>query len=539
MKANGSRRERGAYYTPDALAAALAGWAIRSRTDVVIDPAAGRGSLLTAAVTRLRALGARANGNVWAVELHRRSHQALRKQLAAEGVPARNVLRGDFFQLIHELPRSSVILANPPYVRHQEIPPRIYRRMRRNLAATGATIDGKASSWAYFLAIAPLLLKIGGRLATVVPTDLIASDYAAELLDYLRRCFASVRVCYCDGALFHNLRQRTALCLADDLQRSTNSKRGSLEFHVLKVGARALANQSLKASTPLMITPSHSLLRLLAPRSVLELERTLRQRPDVRPLGEVTTINIGYVTGDNRFFHLTEAAAALSGVGPKYRVATIRRARGVSGILFNKVDWKASSRRGETCWLFRPKHPLPDALRNLLRTARAREARLSSHCRRRTPWWAVPLRDPPAAFMIYMGSMTRIVSNVAGCQVSNTFYRLSKPRNGVSARDLAVASLTSVFQLSVLLNCRVLGGGLRKLEPCDAGTLLVPCSTVPGMAVRRIDRLVREGRWDDAVRAADATVLRDGLGWSGHLIDAVHKSLHEVEAHVLWKGYCD
>ena len=83
MKASGNKRERGAYFTPTWLAESLAHWAIRAPDDVVVDPSAGGGDLLLAAVERLVRVGGSGDRQIFGVELHKGTARALRAKLAA------------------------------------------------------------------------------------------------------------------------------------------------------------------------------------------------------------------------------------------------------------------------------------------------------------------------------------------------------------------------------------------------------------------------------------------------------------------------
>src|SRR4051794_31944905 len=85
------RKATGAFYTPQDLADALVGWAIHKQTASVFDPSFGDGSLLRAALSRLR--------SVSAVKPQRRLHgieisppQGALRQLAARGIPRANLL---------------------------------------------------------------------------------------------------------------------------------------------------------------------------------------------------------------------------------------------------------------------------------------------------------------------------------------------------------------------------------------------------------------------------------------------------------------
>jgi len=528
MRASGNRRERGAYYTPSSLARALAEWAIRSPKDVVIDPAAGRGELLAAARDRLLALGAKNAPQLWGVELHRRTFENLVGRLRAWNVPKRNFICGDFFESYGDLPHCSVVLMNPPYVRHQQIPSSTLIKARASLDGSGASVDGKASAWAYFVTVAPRILAPGGRMAAVLPTDVLSSDYATEVLAFLRRIFSSIELVYCNGELFEGLSQRTVLCLAD-LRRSQPGEPSELRLRTARIPSSGLASSALITSGPSKtVLQKVSLPRLLASKDVLMLEDKLRKRADLRMLGSVARIGIGYVTGDNRFFHQSGPEVATLELKRRDLTPVVRREREVTGIRYTRTDWQAACDAGKACWLLTPENLKSSAVGRLLRRRAALEARKRYKCRRRSPWWVVPLDAPPPAFMIYMGTGTRIVANDAGLHVSNSFFKVTELKEA-SPIDLAAGSLTSVFELSAVLNCRLIGGGLRKLEPSDAHRVLVPVSRVTGRMAKRLDRLVREGRWAEVRRAADDIVLRKGLKWGRNLVAAVQAALVKLQ----------
>src|SRR5689334_11841975 len=94
------RKQRGAFFTPAAIADFLAAWATAGRTETkVLDPTCGEAVFLLAAARRLAANGAvpEATGALLhGVDLHDASLDHSRGLLAAEGYDA-NLIVGDFF----------------------------------------------------------------------------------------------------------------------------------------------------------------------------------------------------------------------------------------------------------------------------------------------------------------------------------------------------------------------------------------------------------------------------------------------------------
>ncbi len=528
MKASGSRRERGAYFTPHAVAEALANWAIKSRSEIVLDPSAGRGHLLAAAEKRLRDLGRKRNPLIWGVELHGRSFQKLVTSFRAWGISDKNALEGDFFSRVADLPKCDVALMNPPYIRHHDIPTATKDTMVNALNGTRGIVDGRASAWAYFLALIPELLKAGGRIAAVLPTDLLASDYGEPVLAYLQKVFSTVNLIYCDGDVFPALSQQTILLLAEGRHKD-DGRKADMKLRRVRYPVQGQDDFSITSKrNGKTFSAGDTLPRILAPKSALAIEARLMKRSDVKTIGDIAKVELGYVTGDNGFFHLSTADAKRFGLSDTHLTKALTRERDLLGVRFKATDWKRRMKEGARDWLLTPTNGQSRAVRNLLKRKAAEEAHNSYKCDIRRPWWRVPLADPPQALMVYMGSKARIVSNAARAQISNSFFRLTKIKD-VSPNELAVASLTSVFRLSAGLNSRLLGGGLPKLEPSDARGVLIATHSIRSRDIRRVDKLLRAGQWDDACQLADKIILERGLGWSKTFIDSVRLASCQIQ----------
>src|SRR5215210_1471735 len=94
------RKQRGAFFTPAAIADFLAEWAAAGRADArVLDPTCGEAVFLLAAARRLAANGAPPGATkelLHGVDLHEESLEESRRLLASEGFDASLVV-GDFF----------------------------------------------------------------------------------------------------------------------------------------------------------------------------------------------------------------------------------------------------------------------------------------------------------------------------------------------------------------------------------------------------------------------------------------------------------
>src|SRR6185369_10957189 len=93
------------------------------------------------------------------------------------------------------------------------------RERERGLRAAsraGVQLSGLASSWAPFVVHASAFLAPGGRLALVLPAELLQVDYAAPVREFLLRRFGSVTVVSFEEAVFPGATVDAVLLLAEE-----------------------------------------------------------------------------------------------------------------------------------------------------------------------------------------------------------------------------------------------------------------------------------------------------------------------------------
>ena len=214
----GVRKARGAFFTPDEVAQFIAGWAITSVTDKVMEPSSGDAAFLVAAVERIRQMSPDPTvvPVVEGIEIHDYSARVGRERVRAAGGRA-HVRVTDFFLLDPEQSYDAVI-GNPPYVRYQDWSGVARTRSREAALRAGVPLTGLASSWAAFTVHSALFLKAGGRLGLVLPAELLSVNYAAPVRQFLFDNFKSVELVLFDEQIFPEAEADVVLLLADGYQ---------------------------------------------------------------------------------------------------------------------------------------------------------------------------------------------------------------------------------------------------------------------------------------------------------------------------------
>lgn len=506
-----ARKARGAFYTDPAITRHLAGWAIRGAADRVLEPSAGEAAFLTAAVERLRELGAEAP-IVHGIEIHAPAATAARKLIAASGGRAQ-IKVSDFF-LVEAKPRHDAVIGNPPFIRYQDWTGSQRDRARFAALQQGVALTGLASSWAAFVVHSAAHLKPGGRLGMVLPAELLTVNYAAPVRRFLLENFASVELVVFDEQVFPDAEADTVLVKADGWK---GEPAGVATLRQTR-NASTLSELA-EGTTWTTVDPADRWLAQPLSTAAVDGVSRLLDGPfgKLQDLGETS---LGAVTGANRYFALSPERAQHLGI-PRRDLVKISPpgSSHLRGLAFTDSAFTRLGQRGEATWLLHPSDRPAAATKRYVREGEDTGVNLAYKCRVRPDWWRVPLLAAPDLFLTYMNADTvRVVHNATGARHLNSVHGVYLRED---VRELAglipIASLNSVTLLGAERAGRSYGGGILKMEPREADGWWMPGEHLMREhrgaleALKpRVQRLLQAKDLLSAVALVDA-VLLDGL----------------------------
>ena len=525
MNGLAARRERpepkaqGAFYTEEPAVNRLVEWAIRDRNATVLDPSCGDGAFLVAAAARLGQFGSssfRLHGIDVSADALGESRQRVRN--------ARLIL-GDFFDLTPQsLPPFDCVVGNPPYIRYQTFNGDSTSKAHLRAMEAGVQLPRLASSWAPFVVHSARFLRSGGRLAMVMPSELGHAMYARAVLKYLVQHFKNVAIEMFRDKLFSGLGQSTVLLFCDGygetcreftVSSADNLQSKAKETRIVDLGAIGEGKFRL----------SHYLL----PDTTLSLYNALTVHPRVRRLGDVADVGIGYVTGANDFFHLSDEEQRQWKISDQFLLSAVLNLRDVDGVAFCRDQWTARRKAGEKVHLLAlpavARESLPSAIQHYLHYGEISGVADRYKCRTRKFWYVVPHVRVPDAFLSYMsGEMPRLIANAASLVAPNTIHLL-RFLPGCDVNSYAASWRNSLTRLSCEMEGHALGGGLFKVEPSEAERILVvsPSASHAQMLFNHCNRSqINSG--DRSLNLFDRHLLRKELG----LTEAECLSLREA-----------
>ncbi|MCP9488250.1 MAG: N-6 DNA methylase [Solirubrobacteraceae bacterium MAG38_C4-C5] len=529
-----ARKTRGAFFTPPAIADFLARWAIRSLDARVLDPTCGEAVFLLAAAERLRRLGVTPEaiaGQLTGVDLHQPSLDASRALLRDEGAGSRFV-RSDFFdlptpaQIGDRIGWQDAVIGNPPFVRYQEHRGDTRRRSATAALAQGVRLSGMASSWAASLVHASAFLNPTGRLAMVLPAELLTVQYAEPVRRWLRRRFAVVNLVMFERLQFRDAEEHVVLLVA----HGTGPCDSFCLYHV--DGADDLVQ--IHPMDPVGANPAAEgkWSDLTLPLDTRQLFKSVAGERMAR-LDSYGTPELGTVTGANDFFAISEVTRRKYGLTNEHvKPLSPPGTRHLKGLSFTRAQWEELKLAGERVWLLHPeKTARTKGLSEYLKLGEERGVPGAYKCQVREPWWRPPAVSVPDLFFTYMSHRyPRMVTNTSGATLVNSMHgirlRGDIPREARAA--LPLLGLNSATMLGAEVLGRAYGGGILKMEPTEAASLPVPTteallSAWKVLAAQRLnlDAALQRGEWWTVVAEVDRVLLKNVMGLSVDQVGAI------------------
>jgi type I restriction-modification system DNA methylase subunit len=215
------RHKYGQYYTRPEVVDVINAFCIGNGADIVMDPGCGGGTFLVRAYAPKRYLASRLRHeellqSIYGIDQSRfATHLSTINLAARDLIEAQNyprVLASDFFKVRADqpfmwlpgadgkqtpipAPRLDAIVANPPYVRQEDIPKddkRAYQRLVRS--EVGLEANGRSDLHVYFWGHATSFLKPEGRLGFLTSSQWLDVEYGFHLQHFLLERFRIIAI---------------------------------------------------------------------------------------------------------------------------------------------------------------------------------------------------------------------------------------------------------------------------------------------------------------------------------------------------------
>lgn len=488
---------RGAYYTDPHIAKFLAEWVLEINPKRLLEPSCGDGVFFDAIGER----GSKSLQSVVAFEIEPAEAAKARKRAKALTGTAVTVHVRDFLDWslakMWQPQAFDGVLGNPPFIRYQYLDEQLQARAEKIFAHFNLHFTKHTNAWVPFVLASLAQLRPGGRLAMVVPAEILHILHAESLRTFLGEQCSRIVVIDPEELWFDKTLQGVVLLLAEKKSVSNGNDRG---LAVLPVKSRTFAERRASSyfenaqfvNGDCLTRKWTRALLSAAERALLD---SLSRHLEVRRFDEIAAVDVGIVTGANKFFLVGNDTVSRFGLAG-FAHPMFGRSEHCPGVIYDERQHAENAQVGNPTnfiWITKPKSALPKKVLEYIELGEKDKLHTRYKCRVREPWYAVPSVYATSVCMLKRASDTpRLILNKLSAYTTDTAYRIST--ESVAPEKLVYCFLNPLTALSVELEGRHYGGGVLELVPSEIEKLLVPLPSGLRPQVHQLDKLVRKER---------------------------------------------
>lgn len=515
LKENSTEQKlRGAYYTPLQLANAMVGLFASQNISTILEPSCGDGVFLDA-LQNLNLLNK--VDKLTAVEIEADEAEKVRDRYSEfEQIEVCTEDFFDFYNRVLGKEQYDLILGNPPYIRYQYLKESQREMQSQILTSHGMKANKLINAWVAFIVACVQLLSENGKIAFVIPAEILQVAYAEDLRLYLSNHLAKITLITFEQLVFPGIEQEVIVFIGE---------KGETEK-----GIRIIEMQNLDGFSTLDIQKNgyqrmqhvkEKWTKYFVNENEMSLIQQLRSDNRFAKFSEYGLINVGITTGNNEYFSITEDTAN------KYQLKAVTlpligRSSHAHGIYFTESDWNTNKQSGKRARLINfpeiPYEEYTEGYKKYIEFGEDNKKHKGYKCSIRERWYVVPSVWVPDAFFLRRNNLyPKFVLNCCGAVSTDTMHRI-KFNPGVEPENVLLAYYNSISFAFTEICGRSYGGGVLEILPSEMGNILLPKIDSINLTLRtellkKIDCIIRDdGDIEEVLDFVDQEVLVNLLG---------------------------
>lgn len=477
-----SQKLRGGYYTPLDLAAFIASWVKEIGPKKVLEPSCGDGAFFQA----MADVKGFARSSIVGFELDEDEASKASRRAGDLGLKQADVRATDFLGFAIDNmgdggERFDAVVGNPPFVRYQFLPPTFQTRSEQIFGELDLKFTKHTNAWVPFILASMALLRPGGRLAMVVPAEIIHVTHAQSLRSYLGRQCRRMVIIDPEELWFDGTLQGAVILMAEKRSSPTQKEEG---LGIYPVRGREFLRRPASAifEAPKSIngkTVEGKWTRALLDLEARDLFDEIEAHKDVHKFEDIARVDVGIVTGANAFFLVSDETVEQFGL-QKYAHPMFGRSGHCPGVIYDEHQHVENADKGTPTnflWFDDAPAKMATGPKRYIEMGESQQLQTRYKCRIRTPWFKVPSVYSTEVGMLKRSHDTpRLILNKLGAYTTDTAYRIRT--NGIGGEHLVGCFLNPLTALSAELEGRHYGGGVLELIPSEIERLVIPLPDV-------------------------------------------------------------
>lgn len=500
---------RGGYYTPLDLAAFLVRWIDGIELTRVLEPSCGDGAFFIEAAKRLQDV------NVTGFELDPiEAKKAFRtgKECGLENLSVHNkdFLGWAVSRLANKSEKFDAVLGNPPFIRYQYLPSVFQDRAERIFGELDCKFTKHTNAWVPFILASIKMLRPSGRLAMIVPAEILHVAHAQSLRTYLGLQCRRVVIIDPEELWFEETLQGAVLLMAEK-KRAPHETGDGLVIH--PVSGRNFLN-----SDPTSIFESGTSIngktiagkwtRALLNKSTRDIIDNLENHSKVKKFDEIAKVDVGIVTGANKFFLVDDRTVDEFDLS-KWAHPMFGRSEHCPGIIYDKAQHTENAAKGRPTnfvWFKDKDVEQNKKVKKYIQRGENESLYARYKCRIRKPWYTVPSVYATEIGMLKRAhNAPRLILNRIQALTTDTAYRIRVLEG--AADQLVYSFINPLTALSAELEGRHYGGGVLELVPSEIERILIPTLSIDEPEIEQLDHVIRNSSMDDVLEMQSKKIL--------------------------------
>lgn len=513
-KDSSEQKLRGAYYTPLQLADAMVGLFASQDIATILEPSCGDGVFLDS-LNNLNLM--EKVQKLVAVEIESDEAEKVRNRYSDfEQIEVHTEDFFDYYNLMLGKEYYDLILGNPPYIRYQYLKDSQRDMQTKILTSHGMKANKLINAWVAFIVACVQMLSDHGKMAFVIPAEILQVAYAEDLRLYLADHLAKITLITFEQLVFPDIEQEVVVFIGEKGKREKgiriiemNNLDGFAKFNIEQNGFQKLQHIKEKWTKYFLSAEEMALIQ------------ELRGDNRFAKFSEYALINIGITTGNNGFFSITEDTAEKYGLTDA-TLPLIGRSSHAHGIYFTEEDWERNIRAGKRARLISfpeiPYEEYSDGYKEYIGLGEKNGEHEGYKCSIRKRWYIVPSVWVPDAFFLRRNNLyPKFVLNRCNAVSTDTMHRVKFYEN-IEPENILLAYYNSISFAFAELCGRSYGGGVLEILPGEMGNILLPKVENISPKLRekllvKIDLIVRNNEdIEMALEAVDKELLVGVLG---------------------------
>lgn len=495
--ANESRQKlRGGYYTPFEIAFFLTKIVSKNNAKI-LEPSCGDGVFLRSLNEAHNIFDLSIDG----IEIDKEEFHKCKTFLSSVNQSGWNVHHDDFLKWYFDHPKKEgyydYVLGNPPFIRYQYLSESDQELSEKIFNIHGLKFTKHTNSWVPFIIASLSMLKPGGILGMVIPSEILNVIHANSLREHLSEECSKILILDPHEIWFEDTLQGAAILLVQ--KKSIKSETSYISV------TRVYGNGFLSKSPIDMLNEASYVktssirgkwTRILLPLSVNQYLTELEDSDIFIKFNTVAKVDVGIVTGANSFFLVPDAVVKEYKL-ERYVHPMYGRSEHCPGIIYDDKQHQTNVLKGlPTNFVYFDKELSKSAMQ-YIESGESMDLHTRYKCRTRSPWYKVPsVYSTEIGMLKRSNGFPRLILNQLGAMTTDTAYRI---RTSTNSKSFVSSFLNPVTAICAEIEGRFYGGGVLELVPSEIERVLVPnplYTSEFGDSLKNIDLLARKSNYN-------------------------------------------